>query len=82
MMIIGIPKYSRSWSLLFALGFFGLLLQRQIGSTDKQWLGMCGGLCLAAAMTLLLVGSVAGRKQPKTKENPEPTDAAAASRGQ
>ena len=71
MMRTGIPKYSKAWSLLAALGFLGFLLQRRFGSADQQWLGVLGGLCLAAAMTVMVVGMIAERKQADSKRSPE-----------
>jgi hypothetical protein len=71
MMRTGIPKYSQAWSLLAALGFLGFLLQRRLGSADHPWLGVLGGLFLAAAMTVMVVGMIAERKQAKGNRTPE-----------
>jgi len=67
----GIPRYSKAWSILAALGFLVFMIQTRFGPQDKQWLAVSGGLCLAAAMTVVVAGMIAERKQADENKSPE-----------
>jgi hypothetical protein len=70
-MRIGTPKYSGVWSLLAALGFLGIILQKHVNLADRQWVGNLGGLCLTGAMVIMVAGMIAERKSEEKEKAPE-----------
>ena len=64
-MRVGIPKYARTWGGLFALGFGLFCFARYVGTSASNWILQLGGVSLAAAMTVLVAGLIAERREWK-----------------
>jgi len=69
---LGMPRYRRTWSGLFALGLGLGLFYGHMGRAE--WISELAGVVIAASMCALLAGLIAERKaserqHPKTREN-------------
>ena len=59
---LGLPKYRKTWSSLAALGFGIFAISGYVGSSISRSLLPLGGLVLAAAMSVMVAGMVAERR--------------------
>jgi hypothetical protein len=66
---LGMPKYSRVWSLLCAAALALILLSREVGHAAPPWLSTMGGVLLAASLIVNLAGLIAQRREAEAKHS-------------